>query len=45
MKVDEHALMVIFEELVMATEGFTVEALERTYATLAKVGVLYFIAW
>ena len=35
--VDENSLFGVHEEIVTATHDFTVEDLERTYATLAKV--------
>lgn len=35
--VNENELAAVHEEIVLATEGYTVEALERAYATLAKV--------
>jgi len=35
--VNENELAAVHEDIVLATEGYTVEALERAYATLAKV--------
>merc|ERR1719186_2549192 len=35
--IDQNKLMEVHEQLVLVTDGFCVEALERTYANLAKV--------
>ena len=36
-RIDQNKVLMVHNEMVRVTEGFTVEKLERTYAILAKV--------